>query len=102
MAKGQKRAAQPSEEPQWNQPEVPEEETRVDLGDEEMDPETMKNSMASMQAEMVVLKANQENVAETIILQQREIDRQRHEQAIQKEEMSRRQRGAATTQEAAL
>ena len=45
----------------------------MDLGDEEMDPETMRNLMAAMQAKMPALKVNQENVAETIILQQKEI-----------------------------
>ena len=74
----------------------------MDLGVEEMDPETLKNLVAAMQAKMAALKANQENVAETIILQQREIDRQRHELASQQEEVSGRQREATTTLEVAL
>ena len=74
MAKGGKRATQPSEEPQ-NQLKVLEGESRVDLGEEEIDPETLRNLVAAMQAEMAALNANQENIAETIILQHTEIDR---------------------------
>ena len=80
MAKGGKRAAQPSEELQ-NQPKVPEGEPRVDLGEEDMDHESMKNLIAAMQVEMNNLRSNRENVAETIILQQREMDRERQELA---------------------
>ena len=80
MAKGGKRAAQPSEGPQ-NQPEVPKGEPRVDLGEEDMDPDAMKNLIATMQEEINTLRSNQDNVAETLILQQREMKRQRQELA---------------------
>ena len=76
MAKGQRRAAQPSEEPQ-NQHEMPEGEPQVDLGEEEMDAESFKNLIAAMNVEKAALRANQENMAETTLLQQRKIDRKK-------------------------
>ena len=74
----------------------------MDLGEEEMDPKTMKNPMAAMQAEMAIMRSNQDNVAETIILQQAELDMQRRELAAQQEEILRHQREAATTLEVSL
>lgn len=68
MAKGQKCATQPLEEPQ-NPPEMTAGEPRVDLGKEEMDAKSFKNLMVAMQVEMATLRANKENVAETILLQ---------------------------------
>ena len=47
MVKGGKRTTQPSEEPQ-NRLEAPEGESRVDLGEEDMDPETLKNLISTM------------------------------------------------------
>ena len=101
MAKGGRRGGQPPQEPP-SSPEVPEGEPEVSRGEEEMDPEVMRNLVAAMQAEITVIKANQENVEETIVLQQAEIDRQRSELAAQQEEIRRRQKEAAAVLEAAL
>lgn len=41
---------------------------QVDLGEEEMGAETIKNVMTIMQDELATLRTNQETVAETIVL----------------------------------
>ena len=82
MAKGKRNGGQPPEDPP-NPPEVPEGEPRVDLGEEDMDPETMRNLISTMQVEMNTLRSNQENVTQTFILQKREMERQRQELAAQ-------------------
>ena len=76
MAKGKHTGGQPPQDPP-NPPDVPEGEPRVDLGEEDMDPEAMRNLIATMQVEMNNLRSNQDNVAESLILQQREMERQR-------------------------
>ena len=67
-----------------------------------MDPETMRNLISTMQVEMNTLRSNQENVTQTFILQQREMERQRQELAAQQEEVIRRQREAVAALKAAL
>ena len=51
MAKCGKHTTQPSGEP-LNQPEVPKGEPRVDLGEEDMDPEAMRNLIVAMQVDI--------------------------------------------------
>ena len=77
MAKGgTRKGGQPAEDPP-NPLEVHEGEPRVDLGEEDMDPEAMKNLIATMQVEMNNLRSNQETVSQTFVLQQWEMERQR-------------------------
>ena len=47
----------------------------MELEEEEMDSETLRSTLIVLQEELANLRANQENVAETMALQQREIDR---------------------------
>lgn len=69
MAKGgNRKGGQPSEDPQ-NPPEVPEGETRVDLGEGEMDSEAMRNLMATMQVEINNLRSNHETISQIFVLQ---------------------------------
>ena len=44
-------------------------EPQVNLGAEEMDAKTVRNMMAAMQEELAALRANQEIVAEMVVLQ---------------------------------
>ena len=76
MAKGKRNGGQPPEDPP-NPPDVPEGEPRVDLGEEDMDPEAMRNLIATMQVEMNNLRSNHDTISQIVILQQREIERQR-------------------------
>ena len=69
-----------------NPPEVPKGEPRVDLREEEMDAATLRNLMATMQVEMNNLRSNHETISQTVILQQREIERQRQEMMNQQAE----------------
>ena len=85
-----------------NPSQVPEGEPRVDLGEEEMDGATMRNLMATMQMEMNNMRANHETISQTVLLQQREIERQRQEMIDQQAEVLQRQTEAATTMESAL
>ena len=60
-----------------NQPppqDVAEDEPQVELEEEDMDYETLRTTLIVLQDELANLRANQENVAETMVLQQREID----------------------------
>ena len=100
MAKGQKHALQASEGPQ-HLPKIAEEDPQVYLGEEEMDAEDFRNLMAAMQVELAALRANQENVAETVFLQQGEIDKQKELEERQVE-LERQQREATMALEAAL
>ena len=58
-----------------NPPQVPEEEPRVDLGEEEMDAATLRNLMATMQVKMNHLRADHSNITQTVLMQQREMER---------------------------
>ena len=51
----------------------------MEFEEEEMDSETLRMTLIVLQEELSNLRANQENVAKTMALQQREIDRQRQE-----------------------
>ena len=53
---------------------VAEDEPQVEMEEEEMDAETLRTTLIVLQEELANLRANQENVAETMVLQQREID----------------------------
>ena len=44
-----------------------------------MDAETLRNLMATMQVEMNNLRSNHDTISQTVLLQQREIERQRQE-----------------------
>ena len=62
-----------------NPSQVPEGEPRVDLEEEEMDCATIRNLMATIPVEMNNMRANHETISQTVLLQQREIERQRQE-----------------------
>ena len=51
-----------------NPPQVPEGEPRVDLGEEEMDASTLRNLMAAMQVEMNNLRAEHNDISQTVLL----------------------------------
>ena len=85
-----------------NPPQVPEGEPRVDLGEEEMDAATLRNLMAIMQVEKNCLRAQHDTISQTVVLQQREMERHRHEMINQQAEILRHQTEAATTMESAL
>ncbi|XP_062113713.1 transcriptional activator ptaB-like [Humulus lupulus] len=57
-----------------------------------MDAETLRAALIVLQEELANLRANQENVVGTMVLQQREIDRQRQELNDQQANIDRRQR----------
>ena len=50
-----------------NPPQVPEGEPRVDLGEEEMDASTLRNLMATMQVEMNNLRAEHNDITQTVL-----------------------------------
>ena len=85
-----------------NPSQVPEGEPRVDLGDQEMDAEAMRNLMATMQVEMNNLKSSHDVISQTVTLQHQEMERQRREKADQQAEVLRRQIEAAVAMEIAL
>ena len=58
-------------------PNMAGDEPQVEFKEEEMDSETLRTTLIVLQEELANLRANQENVAETMVLQQREIDQQR-------------------------
>ena len=68
---GQRRKSQGRTAPKRssNPPEELEGEPRVDLGEEDMNLEAMKNPIATMQVEMNNLRSNQENVSQNFVLQ---------------------------------
>lgn len=85
-----------------NPPELPEGEPRVDLGDQEMDVEAMRNMMAAMQVDMNNLRSSHDVITQTVTLQQQEMERQRREMANQQVDVLRRQTEAATSMDVAL
>ena len=103
--KGNQKGGQPegiSNPPNPESPQVPEGEPRVDLGEEDMDAATLRNSMATMQVEMNNMRANHETISQVVLLQQQEIERQSYEMIDQQAKVLRRQTEAATTMESAL
>ena len=54
-------------------PNVAENEPHLEFEEEELDSETLRATLGVLQDELANLRANQENVAETMALQQREI-----------------------------
>ena len=62
----------------------------------------LRATLGVLQDELANLRVNQENAAETLALQQREIERQRQELNERQTDMDRRQRDATTALEAAI
>ncbi|XP_062099125.1 uncharacterized protein LOC133805034 [Humulus lupulus] len=104
MAKTSKRAGQTSgtASTQPPPPNVAENEPHLDFEEEEMDSETLRTTLSVLQDELANLRANQENAAETLVLQQREIECQRQELNERKAYMDHRQRDATAALEAAI
>ena len=104
MAKTSKRVEQAAGDASSQPPplNVAENEPHLNFEEEEMDSETLRTTLSVLQDELANLRANQENAAETLALQQREIERQRQELNEQQANMDRRQRDATTALEAAI
>ncbi|XP_062099895.1 uncharacterized protein LOC133805752 [Humulus lupulus] len=77
---------------------VVEDKPQVELEEEEVDAETLRTTLIVLQEELATLKANKENVVETMVLQQME-SRELNER---KADMDRRQRDATTALEASI
>ncbi|XP_062080684.1 glutenin, low molecular weight subunit-like [Humulus lupulus] len=104
MAKTSKKAGQVvgATSSQSPPPNVAENQPYFHFEQEEMDYETLRATLGVLQDELASLRANQENTAETLALQQREIERQRQELNERQTEMDRRHRDATTALEAAI
>lgn len=74
----------------------------MERGEEEIDAENFKNLVAAMQVEINTLRANQKNVAQTMLVKKWEIERQKLELEERQAEVERRQREATITLEAAV
>ena len=81
MVEGQIPTAQTSEDPQSHppQPEMAKGEPQVDLGEEEMDVESLRIIMGVMQDELDAQRANQETMPETIVLQKEDTKKLKRE-----------------------
>ena len=79
-------------------PNVAEDEPHLEFDEEELDSETLKATLGVLQDEL----ANQENAAEIMASQQREIERQFQELSERQAEMDRRQRDAMAALEVAI
>ncbi|XP_062100762.1 uncharacterized protein LOC133806682 [Humulus lupulus] len=67
-----------------------------------MDSKTLRTTLSVLHEELANLRANQENVAETMALQQREIDCQRQELNERQADMDRQQRDTTAALEASI
>ena len=74
---GQAASAAPSQPPP--PPNVTEDEPHLEFDEEELDIETLKNTLGVLQDELANLRASQETAAEVMARQQQEIERQRLE-----------------------
>ena len=104
MAKTSKKAGQtvgtaPSQPPP---PNVAENEQHLEFDEEELDSETLRAMLGVLQDELANLRANQENAAEIMASQQREIEHKRQELSERQAEMDPRQRDAMAALEAAI
>ena len=105
MAKTTKKAGQavgaaPSQSPP--PPNVTEDEPHLEFDEEELDSETLRNTLGVLQDELANLRASQESAAEIMARQQQEIERQCLELSERQAEMDRCQREAMAALEAAL
>ena len=97
---GQAAGVAPSHPPPPS-PNVIEDEPHLELDEEEMDSETLRNTLGVLQDELANLRARQESAAEIMARQQQEIERQRLELSERQVEMDRRQREAMAALEVA-
>ena len=98
---GQAASAAPSQPPP-PPPNVTEDEPHLEFDEEELDSETLRNTLGVLQDELASLRASQESAAEIMAWQQQEIERQRLELSERQAEMDRCQREAMAALEAAL
>ena len=98
---GQAAGAAPSHPPP-PPPNVAEDEPHLEFDEEEMDSETLKNTLGVLQDELANLRASQESASEIMAQQQQEIERQRLELSERQAEMDRHKREAMAALEAAL
>ncbi|XP_062099633.1 uncharacterized protein LOC133805462 [Humulus lupulus] len=96
---GQTAGAAPSQPPL---PNVAKNEPHLEFEEEELDSETLRATLGVLQNELANLRANQENVAETMSMQQREIECQCQELSEWQADMDRRQRDDMVALEAAI